>query len=114
LIAEQRAEMERWRQADPDRRSFVVASTPLQREAHAWKDGQALAGRDEDQEHFRKMQKASEEPTFSGELRRALNAIGPHMLPAGQTRHRLAVAVRLPRGGGPAPQRRHRSSGTST
>jgi len=79
LTAEQRAEIERQRQADPNRRSFLVESTPLQREAHAWKAGQALAGRDEDQEHFRKMQQASEEPTFSGELRRALDAIGPQV-----------------------------------
>ena len=80
LTSEQRAEIERQRQADTNCRSFVVESTPLQREAHAWKAGQALAGRDEDQEHFRKMQKASQEQTFSGELRRALDAIGSQVL----------------------------------
>jgi hypothetical protein len=74
LTPEQQAEIERQRQADPGRRSFRVESTPLQREAHAWKAGQALAG--EDQEHFRKIEQAAQDQTFSGELRRAISAAG--------------------------------------
>lgn len=36
LTPEQRAEIERQRHADPHSRRFLVESTPLQRETHAW------------------------------------------------------------------------------
>ncbi|MGD9857748.1 MAG: hypothetical protein AB7U20_22625 [Planctomycetaceae bacterium] len=92
ITTEQRAEIERQRQADPARRSFTVEPTPQQREAHAWKAGQALAGREEDQEHFRKMEAASKEPTFSGDLRRAIDALGPDVL---QLPEKLGIDRRL-------------------
>ena len=73
LNAQQRAEIERQRQENPGGR-VVIEFTPEQRAEWERVRDLALSDREQSIEQIRKMEAACAEPTFRGELRRAIRA----------------------------------------
>jgi hypothetical protein len=73
LTPEQRAELERQRQANPKGR-VRIDLTPEQRAEYAQAVAEEEASIAANRERFQKRQQAAQEPGFSGDLRRAINA----------------------------------------
>lgn len=74
LTAQQKAEIEQQRAADPSIRSFRITFTPEQRDAYRKAVAEELAARDENLLQVRQIEAAESEPTLSGTLRRAISA----------------------------------------
>jgi hypothetical protein len=74
LTAQQRAEIEQQRAADPATRSFRLTFTPEQRDAYRRAVAEEMAARDDNLRQVRQIEAAEREPTLSGTLRRAISA----------------------------------------
>lgn len=72
LTPEQRADIERQRSDEPERRRFLLALTPEQREEYRRAVAEEMASRPENIRRSRALLAALREPTFSGWLRRMI------------------------------------------
>lgn len=92
LTPEQRAEMDRERCENPTARGVHVKLTPEQRDEYLRIAAAEDAGREANIGAIRKRDLAAEEPGFSGDLRRAINAA---RRPSRELAAQLGIDVRL-------------------
>lgn len=91
LTTEQRAELERQRQANPTGR-VRIELTPEQRAEYAQAVAEEEASIAANRGRFQKRRQAAQEPGFSGDLRRAINAA---RRPSHELAAQLGIDVRL-------------------